>query len=119
MDFQGHTQLHSLLRDELWAALEAQGQIDVARFQSDQACDLGCWLAGPGRVRWAGNHAFLNLQDAHRAFHARAGDIAALIHRGEVQQARRALRNGSPFAVAFSDLAVAFKRLQQVQRTAA
>ncbi len=112
MDFQDQAQHHVQIREQLGAAISEQMPVDPIAFKSDRLCPTGCWLHGEGARRWAGNHAFLGLLEAHRAFHQQAGSVAEHIRRGEVAEAHRAMRPGSPFAGALADLNVAFRRMK-------
>ena len=119
MDFLEHAHQHTLIRETLGAAISEQAPIDPAAYKSDRQCPTGCWLHGEGARRWAGNHAFLNLLEAHREFHLRAGEVAELAKRGQHTEAQRALRNGTPFAHALADLNAAFRRMKTASSVAA
>ncbi|MBO9545792.1 CZB domain-containing protein [Caulobacter sp.] len=119
MDFQEHANQHHHIREALVAALHERRPVDPAAMRSDRSCPTGCWIHGEGARRWAGNHAFLGLLEAHRAFHQQAGLIADQIHRGQWAEAQRSLRQGSPFAMAFSDLSAALRRMRATAETLA
>ncbi|WP_165191632.1 CZB domain-containing protein [Caulobacter soli] len=119
MDLQEQARLHGQVRDALQAAIDGQDGLDIAAFKSDRQCETGCWLHGEGQRRWAGNHAFLGLMEAHRAFHAAAGSVADQINRGRHAEAQRALRNGAPLAMALSDLNAAFRRMKATRENVA
>jgi len=112
MDFHEQAQEHAKIRDTLIAATTEQARLDPSTFKSDRLCPTGCWLHGDGARRWAGNHVFLGLAEAHRAFHAQAGAVAEEIDRGQFAQAQRAVRNGTPFAQALADLTASFRRMR-------
>lgn len=112
MDFHEQAQTHTQIRETLSAAIADQIPLDVSTLKSDRLCPTGCWLHGNGARRWAGNHAFMGLLEAHRAFHAQAGALADQINRGHYNEAQRALRNGTPFAQALADLNAAFRRMR-------
>jgi hypothetical protein len=112
MDFQEQARLHGAMRDELYAAIDEERPIDATRFKADRHCTIGCWLHGEGRTHWAGNHAFLGLFEAHKAFHALAGAVAERINSRELSEAQRMLRTGTPFALALADLNAAFRRMR-------
>ncbi|MEH0196332.1 hypothetical protein SGCZBJ_14420 [Caulobacter zeae] len=112
MDFQEHAHNHHHIREALVAALSERQPIDLAALRSDRHCPTGCWIHGEGARRWAGNHAFLGLLENHRAFHQQAGLVADQINRGQWSEAQKSLRNGSPFALALSDLAAALRRMR-------
>lgn len=112
MDFHEQTLLHTQIRDALSTAMSAPSSLAPSNFKSDRLCPTGCWLHGEGARRWAGNHAFLGLLEAHREFHAQAGAVAEQISRGQLAEAQRALRNGTPFALALADLTSAFRRMR-------
>jgi hypothetical protein len=112
MDFQEQARLHGKVRDELTAAISQQRPLDATVLKTDRLCETGCWLHGDSRKRWAGNHAFLGLFEAHRAFHQHAGAVAEQINRRAFAEAQRAVRPGTPFALALADLNAAFRRMK-------
>jgi hypothetical protein len=112
MDFQEHAHHHHHIREALAAALNERRPVDPAALRSDRHCPLGYWIHGEGARRWAGNHAFLGLLESHRAFHQQAGLVADQINRGQWTEARRSLRQGSPFVLAVADLAAALRRMR-------
>lgn len=112
MDFQEHAHQHTQIREALVAAITERQPVASEDFRSDRLCAAGCWLHGEGARRWAGNHAFLGLLEAHRAFHKQAGLVADQINLGRWAEAQRALRGGSPFALAHADLNAALRRMR-------
>ena len=119
MDFLEHAHQHTQVREALGAAISEQRTFDVRELKSDRLCPTGCWLHREGSRRWAGNHAFLGLLEAHRDFHLRAAEVAELANRGAYVEAQRALRNGTPFAYALADLNAAFRRMKAAASVAA
>ncbi|WP_454718874.1 CZB domain-containing protein [Caulobacter segnis] len=112
MDFHEQTHQHTQIRETLSTATRGPSSLDPSIFKSDRLCPTGCWLHGDGARRWVGNHAFLGLLEAHREFHAQAGAVAEQISRGQLAEAQRALRNGTPFALALADLTAALRRMR-------
>jgi hypothetical protein len=119
MDFQEQARLHSQIRDALSTAVAERRTVDVAALKSDRLCETGCWLHDEGRKRWAGNHAFLGLLEAHRDFHAAVGQVADLINREQFAEAQRSLRNGGAFADALVVLTGSFRRMKAASETLA
>ncbi|PVM83493.1 hypothetical protein DDF67_20880 [Caulobacter endophyticus] len=112
MDFQEQAQQHSQIREALLAAVTERRALDPALLPTDRLCPTGCWLQGEDARRWAGHHALLGLVETHRAFHQEAAVVAGHIQRGQWTQGQRALRNGSPFALALTDLLAALRRMR-------
>lgn len=112
MDFHEQAHEHTQIREALSAAIDQQTRLDPTALKSDRLCPTGCWLHGEAARRWAGNHVFLGLLEAHREFHAQAGAVAAQIGRGQFAEAQRALRNGTPFALALANLTASFRRMR-------
>jgi hypothetical protein len=119
MDFHEQAQAHTQIRETLSTAISEQTHLDPSTFKADRLCPTGCWLHGDGARRWAGNHAFLGLLEAHRDFHAKAAAVADQIARAQYADAQRSLRNGSPFAQALADLNAAFRRMRTAATTLA
>lgn len=112
MDFQEQAHHHTQIRETLAAAISERHPVDPSALRSDRLCPMGCWLHGEGARRWSGNHAFLGLLETHRAFHQQAAAVADQISRGQLAEAQRALRNGTPFALALSDLTASLRRMR-------
>jgi hypothetical protein len=119
MDFQEQAHQHAQIREALIAAIAKRHPFDSAALPSDRLCPTGCWLHGEGARRWAGNHAFLGLLEAHRSFHQHASLVADLISRGQWAEAQRAFRTGSPFTLAHADLNAALRRMRAAAATLA
>lgn len=113
MDFQEHTQKHHQIRDALVVAVSERRAVDPPALGSERQCPTGGWLQGEEARRWAGNHAFLGLVEAHRAFHHQVDRVADLTRRGEWADAQKALRTGSPFALALADLTAALRAMRR------
>lgn len=119
MDCQEQARLHAQIRDELSTAIAERRKVDAATLSSDRICETGRWLQGEGRKRWAGNHAFLGLLEAHRDFHRAVGLIADQINREQYAEAQRSLRSGGAFADALAVLAASFRRMKAASETLA
>lgn len=119
MDFQEQAHRHTQIREALFAAITERHPINLGALRSDRLCPTGCWLHGEDARRWSGHHAFLGLLETHRAFHQEAALIADLINREEWSEARKAVRAGSPFALALADLNAALRRMRATAATLA
>jgi hypothetical protein len=78
------------------AARDGAADFDAAELARDDTCAFGQWLCSiergtvaPGRIE--------RIKKMHRAFHAEAGRVAALIQGGRMPEAREAFDIGSPF----------------------
>lgn len=119
MDFQEQANLHAQIREALVAAITERHPVDPDALRSERHCPTGCWLHGDGARRWAGNHAFMGLLEAHRAFHQQVALVADMIDRQQWAEAKKAVRGGSSFDRAHIDLNAALRRMRAAATTLA
>jgi len=92
------------------AALNGEA-VDVATISRDDCCALGKWLGGAGHKEWGTQPQFVDLIDKHKTFHTVAGEVASLIHTGQVNEGLAQLGSGTKFANATHAVVMAIKTL--------
>lgn len=113
MNLDEAVQKHAEWKMKFRGAIAKKDQMDAATISKDNCCVVGQWLHGEGRNRWGSKPEFQRALDKHRAFHAEAGKVAALINAGNYAQAEAALGGGTSYASASGEVGVAlmaFKR---------
>lgn len=104
-----HVNWKSTLRN----AIRTKGRVDAAALSRDDCCDLGKWLHGEGRRRYAAKPAYMRCVEAHASFHREAGRVARLIDQREYDVAERELGLGTSFGEASTNAVVAINRLKR------
>ncbi|MBS0412132.1 MAG: CZB domain-containing protein [Proteobacteria bacterium] len=104
---------HADWKVKLRMAINDKGKLDAETLSSDCKCDLGRWLKGEGRASHGADPAFGACMAGHTAFHTAAGTIARAINQGDFAAAERLIGQGSAFAQASTQVAVAIRRLKQ------
>ncbi|MFN3522028.1 MAG: CZB domain-containing protein [Phenylobacterium sp.] len=113
MDFDKATAAHADWKVKLRMALMNGDTLDAETLCSDKHCDLGRWLHGEGRARFAGRPAFGECVEAHKDFHEAAAGVARAINRKDFAAAETLLGAGSRFGEASSKVAVSVRRLKR------
>ena len=88
---------HIEWRAKFRLAIVKKEQMDAATISKDNCCEVGKWLHGEGKSRWAGKPEFQRALDRHKAFHAEAGKVAQLINAQKYTEADAAIGNGTAF----------------------
>jgi len=90
MDLDSAASAHTQWKTKLRMAINNKEKVDAAAIGRDDACELGKWLHGPGKVH-ASKPAFADVVTKHKAFHAEAGKVALLINASKFADAEAAL----------------------------
>ena len=100
VDLDAAIEKHTEWKIKLRHAISSQEQLDAATISKDNCCQLGQWLHGKGKPRFAHNPEFQSLTTRHKAFHVEAGKVAELINAKKYSEAEQALHNGKSYAEA-------------------
>lgn len=114
MNLDEAVQKHAEWKMKFRGAISKKEQMDAATIGKDNCCVVGQWLHGEGKSRWSSKPEFQRALDKHKAFHAEAGKVAALINAGKYTEAESALGNGTTYASASSEVGVALIALKKV-----
>ncbi len=79
----------------------AEGRLEESTLEvlRDDRCELGRWLHRlPAETR--AERAWALVRDMHANFHREASEIVALVHEGDLHDARMALEPDAPFEIA-------------------
>ncbi|MEI6438442.1 MAG: CZB domain-containing protein [Candidatus Omnitrophota bacterium] len=104
MEFKEALEAHVNWRIKLRAyALNADKTLDPAIVGADDKCALGEWLYHEG-ARFSQFPEYQALKEVHAKFHVCAGRVVAMIHAGQIDEAKNELNAGE--YVGFSNLVV-------------
>ncbi len=113
MDFGDAIRAHVEWKLRLRMLLDGQGEPMsrdvVAR---DDACELGRWIHGQGRV-YLEDPAYAELKEAHARFHQAAAEIVRLAEGGDQQRAVASLETGE-YSKRSAAVVAAIMRMRQV-----
>lgn len=113
MDFDGAIQAHAAWKLKLGSYLRRPDRsIDHNVLCRDDRCELGKWIHGEGRVKYAGLPEFKTLQLEHASFHLAAAEVVRLADRGEATAADTSIGGSSKFATASKAVVVAIVRMR-------
>jgi len=111
MDLDSAASAHTQWKTKLRMAINSKEKVDAAAIGRDDACELGKWLHGPGKVH-ASNPAFADVVAKHKSFHSEAGKIASMINAGKFTEADAAL-NATAYTTASSATVTAILHLKK------
>ncbi len=113
MDLKDAIDKHVSWKVKLRSAITKQEKLDAATIARDDCCELGRWLYGEGRSKYAALPAFAQCVEKHRRFHAEAGQVAEAINAGLYTQAEGLLGAGSPYSQATNETCNASRLLKK------
>ena len=88
-------------------------QMDVQAISADNRCPLGNRLHGDGQHQCGTRPEFATLISKHKHFHGEAGGVARLINSQQFDRAEQALKNGTSFMEASTQVMVAISSLKR------
>lgn len=102
MDLDKAVKTHGDWRVKLRSAIQSKEKLDARSIAADNTCELGKWLHGEAKAKYAGLKSFAACVDKHAAFHRAAGKVASAINAGQYTQAEAMLAGGTEYATASS-----------------
>ena len=105
---------HAEWKVKLRSAIANREQLDAPSIGRDDCCELGRWLHGDGKARFGTQREFQSVVALHKAFHAEAGRVSALINDGKYSEADHALGGGSTYAKATDSVRGAILALKKL-----
>ena len=79
----------------------------------DDRCELGQWLHGDAKRRYASVAAYSQCVEAHARFHREAGRVVDFINKGDFATAEKELDVASRFGEASTGAVVAINKLKR------
>lgn len=113
MDLDNAIRKHGEWKLKFRSAIANQASSDAASISRDGSCDLGKWLHGEARTRYAHLSSRADCLARHAAFHVEAGKVASTINAKKYDEAQAMLGAGTRYASASSAVGVAIIRLKK------
>lgn len=105
---------HARWKAKFREAIAQRLSIDEQIVCVDDACDLGHWLHGEGKIKHGNLPEFVRLIADHKAFHLEAGKVARIINSQDYSQADSMLENGTAFGYASSTVILSITALKRI-----
>ena len=80
MDLDHAMEAHALWKIKLQRAINEKTTLDLSQLSRDDQCDLGKWLHGDGKTRFAKLEAYQVCLTKHAAFHKAAGKVGEAVN---------------------------------------
>ena len=93
-------------------AIANQESVDAESIFKDDGCELGQWLHGEARTRFATLASYSACVAQHAAFHVEAGKVAGIINARQFLDAEAMLAGDTPYARASTAVCSAIIRLK-------
>lgn len=119
MDLDQAINKHVEWKVKLRTAIAKQEKLDQATIARDDCCDLGRWLYGEARAKYATLPAYTACVEKDRTFHREAGKVAETINAGLFTQAEAMLGVGTPYSQASNETCSAIRALKKDARVTA
>ncbi len=113
MDLDDAIARHAEWKTKFRRAISGHETMDAATISGDSACQLGKWLHGEAKMKFATHDAYTECVAKHAAFHAEAGKVAQTINQKKFVEAEAMLNAGTAYAGASSAVGVAIMRLKK------
>jgi methyl-accepting chemotaxis protein len=112
MNLQGAILAHAEWKVTFRGAIANKEKLNASNICVDNACPLGQWLQGEGKVAHDKLDSYGKCVKKHAAFHNEAGKIAAAINAGKYTEAEAMMAGGTPYAIASTELGTAIVELR-------
>src|SRR5450830_763291 len=103
IDLDNAIKAHADWRSKLRPAATRHEQLYAETTSRDNCCEMSKWLHGAGVSQFGGGPTFVELIDAHQAFHLEAGNVARTVNQGDGAQTEQMLGSGTGFSQAFNE----------------
>lgn len=113
MDIDNAIAKHAEWKLKLRSAILKQETMDAATIAKDNCCDLGKWLHGEAKIKFAKLGSYTDCVTKHAAFHSEAGKIASTINLKKFAEAETMLNVGTPYSTASNAVGGAILRLKK------
>lgn len=114
MNIEEAIRKHAEWKVRFRAAISKKERLDAPSITRDDCCDMGKWLYGPGKTRFASQSEFQKAVARHKTFHLNAGRVAELINAERYGEAEAALQAGTPYSIASNEVGAALIALRRV-----
>ncbi len=113
MDIDSALAKHAEWKLKLRTAILKQEIMDAATISKDNCCDLGKWLHGEAKIKFAKLPSYTDCVAKHASFHTEAGKVATAINSKKYTEAGSMLNAGTPYSAASNAVGSAIMRLKK------
>jgi methyl-accepting chemotaxis protein len=106
MDLNIAIQKHAEWKFKFREALHNHQTMEASTIGKDNQCELGKWLHGEAQALYSKHPEFAPCVNAHAAFHAEAGKVAAQVTAGKIEVVELMLASNSSFSEASKKVSV-------------
>lgn len=113
MDLNKAIEKHAEWKVKFRSAISKQEVLDAETVSKDNCCELGKWLHGESKLKFAKLASYNDCVAKHAVFHLEAGKVARTINAGKYAEAEAMLNAGSSYTTASSAVGIAITRLKK------
>jgi methyl-accepting chemotaxis protein len=113
MNFEEARKKHAEWRVKFRSAISAKATLDASTIAKDNCCDLGKWLYGEAKSKYAALPSYQACVKKHAAFHVEASKVACVINSKKYDDAQAMLGIGSGFSSASGAIGNALDALER------
>jgi len=113
MNFEEARKKHAEWRVKFRSAITAKATLDADAIAKDNCCDLGKWLHGEAKAKYAKLSSYDECVKKHAQFHVEASKIARVINSKKYDEAQALLGLGSGFSAASGAIGSALDALER------
>lgn len=86
---------HANVKNRLKRAIVGEEEIDPAVIRRDDVCEVGKWIHGEGKSKFAAHPLFQEFRKVHADFHSCAHNVMMLYKGGKVREAEAEIDRGA------------------------
>jgi hypothetical protein len=101
-------------KDRLKQVISGKETLDPLAVAKDDQCDLGRWIHGEGKGKFAALPQYEEVRAAHAQFHRTAADVIRTVKAGDSATAQTMMAYGGAYYSASSACVNAITRLRKV-----
>jgi Chemoreceptor zinc-binding domain len=113
MNFEEARKKHAEWRVKFRSAITAKATLDAEAIAKDNCCDLGKWLHGEAKLKYAKYSSYTECVTKHAQFHVEASKVARVINAKQYDDAQALLGVGSGFSRASGAIGSALDALEK------
>jgi methyl-accepting chemotaxis protein len=112
MDLSQAVVKHSEWKIKFVKAMASKEKLDALTISRDNCCELGKWLHGEAKGKYAALPGYRACVAGHATFHVEAAKVAMSINAGRFEEASGMMNAGKPYAKASSAVGSAIMQLK-------
>jgi Chemoreceptor zinc-binding domain len=113
MDLASAIAKHAEWKLKLRSAILKNETMDAGTLAKDNCCELGKWLHGEAKTKFARLSSYSDCVSKHATFHAEAGKVAVAINSKNYSVAEAMLNAGTPYTAASNAVGGAIIKLKK------